>query len=70
METMVWNYGKKKWKSINKIGTLENIRKTGSMRNMKNINLKDIRKIGSMEVRKIGNEKISRKLEIWKICKM
>ena len=42
---------------------LGNIRKIGSMGNVKNMNLENIRKIRSMEIWKIGNGKISRKLE-------
>ena len=42
MEIMLWKYGRIKWKNINKIGTLENmklenIRKIGSMGNVKDM---------------------------------
>ena len=67
-----WKFRKRKWENIKKIGTLENIKlknikKIGSMENGKNMNLENIGKIWSMEVWKIRNEKISRKLDIWEV---
>ena len=56
----LWKLGKRKWKNIRKIKSIENIW---------NIRLDNIRKIGSMETWKIGNRKTSGKLEMWKLGK-